>query len=233
MALLRLLRSHLATYRTFLTAVVVLQFVGVVAMLYLPSLNADIIDNGIATGDTGYILRVGGVMLAVSLVQIVCAVSAVWFGARTAMGFGRDLRARAVPPGRQLLHPRGPAVRGAVADHPDHQRRPAGADAGADGLHDGGLRADHDGRRRADGAARGHGPRLDPRRRGAGAVPHGRLRGQPDGPELPHDAEPDRRGQPGAARADHRHPRGPRVRPRAARAASGSARRTTTSPRSR
>ena len=93
MTLLRLLRSHLGKYQSFLTAVVVLQFVGVVAMLYLPSLNADIIDNGIATGDTHYILRVGGIMLAVSLVQIVCAVTAVWFGARTAMGFGRDLRA--------------------------------------------------------------------------------------------------------------------------------------------
>ncbi len=93
MDLLRLLRRHLAAYRTFLTAVVVLQFVGVVAMLYLPSLNADIIDNGVATGDTDYIVRVGALMLAVSLVQIVCAVTAVWFGARTAMGFGRDVRA--------------------------------------------------------------------------------------------------------------------------------------------
>ncbi|GAB2873448.1 ABC transporter ATP-binding protein [Myroides odoratimimus subsp. xuanwuensis] len=62
-------------------------------MLYLPSLNADIIDNGIARGDTGYILRVGAVMLAVSLVQIVCSVGAVWFGARSAMAFGRDVRA--------------------------------------------------------------------------------------------------------------------------------------------
>jgi ATP-binding cassette subfamily B protein len=90
--LLRLLRRNLAAYRTFLTAVVVLQFVGVVAMLYLPSLNADIIDNGVATGDTGYILHTGAVMLGVSLLQITCAVTAVWFGARTAMGFGRDVR---------------------------------------------------------------------------------------------------------------------------------------------
>ena len=81
MDLVRLLRSRLAAYRPFLTAVVVLQFVGVVAMLYLPSLNADIIDQGVATGDTDYIIRTGAVMLAVSLVQIVCAVSAVWFGA--------------------------------------------------------------------------------------------------------------------------------------------------------
>ncbi len=92
MNLVRLLRRNLAAYRTFLTAVVVLQFVGVVAMLYLPSLNADIIDNGVATGDTGYILHTGAVMLGVSLLQITCAVTAVWFGARTAMGFGRDVR---------------------------------------------------------------------------------------------------------------------------------------------
>ena len=90
MNLVRLLRRNLAAYRTFLTAVVVLQFVGVVAMLYLPSLNADIIDNGVARGDTDYILHTGGVMLAVSLAQIVCSTGAVWFGARTAMSFGRD-----------------------------------------------------------------------------------------------------------------------------------------------
>ncbi len=91
--LLRLLRIHLRPYRAWLAAVVVFQFVGVVAMLYLPTLNADIIDNGVATGDTGYIVRTGAVMLAVSLAQIVCSVAAVWFGARTAMGFGRDVRA--------------------------------------------------------------------------------------------------------------------------------------------
>ena len=54
-----------------------LQFVGVVAMLYLPSLNADIIDKGVAIGDTDYIVRTGAVMLAVSLLQIVCSVIAV------------------------------------------------------------------------------------------------------------------------------------------------------------
>ena len=91
--LLSLLRERLAPYRRYLTAVVVLQFVGVVAMLYLPSLNADIIDNGIVLGDTAYIIRTGGTMLAVSLVQIACSVAAVWFGARTAMSLGRDLRA--------------------------------------------------------------------------------------------------------------------------------------------
>ncbi|HET7357076.1 MAG TPA: ABC transporter ATP-binding protein [Nocardioidaceae bacterium] len=91
--LLRLLREHLRPYRRLLTMVVALQFVGTIAALYLPTLNADIIDNGVAKGDTGYIMRIGAVMLSVSLVQIVCSVSAVYFGSRTAMSFGRDVRA--------------------------------------------------------------------------------------------------------------------------------------------
>ena len=66
--LVRLLRSHLDAYRPLLAAVVVLQLGGTLAMLYLPSLNADIIDNGVAKADTGYILRVGLVMLAVTVV---------------------------------------------------------------------------------------------------------------------------------------------------------------------
>jgi ATP-binding cassette subfamily B protein len=90
--LLRLLRSHLRPYRPWLAVIVVLQFVSVLAMLYLPSLNADIIDRGVLTGDTGYILHTGGLMLGVSLLQIACSVGAVFFGARTAMGFGRDVR---------------------------------------------------------------------------------------------------------------------------------------------
>ncbi|HLU54343.1 MAG TPA: ABC transporter ATP-binding protein [Pseudonocardia sp.] len=91
--LIRLLRAHLRPYARPLAAVVVLQFCGTMASLYLPSLNADIIDRGIARGDTAYIMSVGGWMLAVTLVQIVCSIAAVYFGARTAMGFGRDVRA--------------------------------------------------------------------------------------------------------------------------------------------
>ena len=74
-------------------AVVVLQFFGTLASLYLPTLNAEIIDRGVALGDTGYIISTGGVMLLVTLVQIVCSIAAVYFGARAAMGFGRDVRA--------------------------------------------------------------------------------------------------------------------------------------------
>ncbi|WP_341719003.1 ABC transporter ATP-binding protein [Micromonospora sp. FIMYZ51] len=91
--LITLLRRHLRPYQRLLAAVVLLQFVGTMASLYLPSLNADIIDLGVALGDTDYIIRTGGWMLAVSVVQIVCAVAAVYLGARIAMGFGRDVRA--------------------------------------------------------------------------------------------------------------------------------------------
>ncbi|MEV4655328.1 ABC transporter ATP-binding protein [Micromonospora sp. NPDC049301] len=91
--LIRLLRNQLRTYQRPLTAVVLLQFVGTMASLYLPSLNADIIDRGVARGDTDYIMRIGGWMLLVSLVQIICSIAAVYLGARVAMGFGRDVRA--------------------------------------------------------------------------------------------------------------------------------------------
>ncbi|CAM3810834.1 ABC transporter ATP-binding protein [Nocardioides marinus] len=90
--LVPILRQRLAPYRSWLVAVVALQLVGVLAMLYLPSLNASIIDDGVVPGDTALIWRLGGVMLVVSCVQIVCSVGAAWFGARTATAFGRDLR---------------------------------------------------------------------------------------------------------------------------------------------
>jgi ATP-binding cassette, subfamily B, multidrug efflux pump len=91
--LIRLVRRFLAAYRRPLAVVVALQFVGTLGALYLPSLNADIIDKGVVTGDTGYIVRIGALMLGVAFLQIACSIGAVWFGARTAMGFGRDVRA--------------------------------------------------------------------------------------------------------------------------------------------
>ena len=91
--LVRILRNYLKPYRRWLSYVIALQLISTLAALYLPSLNADIIDNGVARGDTGYIVRVGGWMLAVSIVQIVASIVSVYFGARTAMSFGRDLRA--------------------------------------------------------------------------------------------------------------------------------------------
>jgi ATP-binding cassette subfamily B protein len=90
--LVRLLKTYLAPYKAPLAAVVVLQLLGTIAALYLPSLNAEIIDLGIARGDTGFILRTGAWMLAVTVAQIICSIGAVYFGARTAMSFGRDVR---------------------------------------------------------------------------------------------------------------------------------------------
>ena len=90
--LVALLRTYLVRYRKPLLAVVVLQFVQTMATLYLPSLNADIIDKGIATGNTHYIWTHGGIMLAVTLVQVGFAIAAVYYSARLAMGFGRDVR---------------------------------------------------------------------------------------------------------------------------------------------
>ncbi|MFI9594929.1 ABC transporter ATP-binding protein [Nonomuraea sp. NPDC052265] len=91
--LLRLLRVQLRPYGKEITLVVLFQFVQTLATLYLPTLNADIIDHGVITGDTGYIMRVGLVMLGVTFIQIVCSVVAVYYGARTSMALGRDLRA--------------------------------------------------------------------------------------------------------------------------------------------
>lgn len=92
MTLLRLVRDFLQPYRTLIVGLVLLQLVGTMASLYLPSLNGQIIDEGVAKGDTGYILRAGGVMLAVSLVQIAATICATYLAARAAAGLGRDLR---------------------------------------------------------------------------------------------------------------------------------------------
>ncbi|WP_280293379.1 ABC transporter ATP-binding protein [Nocardia abscessus] len=90
--LTRLLRTHLQPYRAQLAGVVVLQLISVIAMLYLPSLNADLIDNGVTKGDLGYIWTTGLWMLAVTGVQIVASAVSVYLGAQAAMGAGRDLR---------------------------------------------------------------------------------------------------------------------------------------------
>ncbi|MEZ5213226.1 ABC transporter ATP-binding protein [Gordonia sp. (in: high G+C Gram-positive bacteria)] len=90
--LIRLLRTYLARYALNIAAVVGLQLVATAAMLYLPTLNADIIDDGVAKGDTGYILSTGGWMLLISAAQVICSVSAMYFGARAALGAGRDIR---------------------------------------------------------------------------------------------------------------------------------------------
>lgn len=91
--LVRLAARYLAPYSASLAVLVVLQLAGTIASLYLPSLNARIIDEGVAQGDTQYIVRTGGWMLAVSLVQIVATVAATWIGARASASMARDVRA--------------------------------------------------------------------------------------------------------------------------------------------
>ncbi|WP_280383196.1 ABC transporter ATP-binding protein [Nocardia wallacei] len=91
--LIRLLRSFMSPYRSQLAGVVALQLISVIAMLYLPSLNADIIDYGVTKGDIGYIWTTGLWMLLVAGVQIVASAFSVYLGAQAAMGAGRDMRA--------------------------------------------------------------------------------------------------------------------------------------------
>ncbi|GIJ44899.1 multidrug ABC transporter ATP-binding protein [Virgisporangium aliadipatigenens] len=91
--LISLLRSHLRPYRGAIVMIVAFQFLQTLVMLYLPTLNADIIDHGVVKGDTGYIVRIGGVMLGVSVAQVICQIVALYYGARTAMALGRDVRA--------------------------------------------------------------------------------------------------------------------------------------------
>ena len=90
--LIRLLRTFLRQYRKPLALLLVLQLAQTIATLYLPTLNADIIDNGVVFHNTHYIVMTGGVMLAITLAQILCAIGAVYFGARVAMALGRDVR---------------------------------------------------------------------------------------------------------------------------------------------
>ncbi|HZF89698.1 ABC transporter ATP-binding protein [Streptomyces sp.] len=91
--LIRLLRTYLRPYRKPIVLLVLLQFLQTCATLYLPTLNADIIDNGVVLGDTGYILSFGALMIGISLAQVVCNIGAVYYGARTAAALGRDVRA--------------------------------------------------------------------------------------------------------------------------------------------
>src|SRR5699024_1436670 len=90
--LLKLVAKHSKPYVGWIVAVLILQLATTIATLYLPSLNAKIIDVGVRNGDVDYIWRTGGIMLAVAFVQVITAVAAVKFGAQTAMAIGRDMR---------------------------------------------------------------------------------------------------------------------------------------------
>ena len=87
-----LLRTYLAPYKAALAMVVGLLVVQALLTLYLPELNGAIINNGVATGDIDYILSTGALMLGVSLVVVVASIFAVYWGSKTGMAFGRDLR---------------------------------------------------------------------------------------------------------------------------------------------
>lgn len=91
--LLALLRQYIQPYRRLVAVLMVLQLISNLASLYLPTVNAAIIDEGVAKGDTAAIVRLGIVMLGATGLQVLCSVGAVYFGSRTGMGFGRDLRA--------------------------------------------------------------------------------------------------------------------------------------------
>jgi len=87
-----LLRSGLRPYWRQIVVVLVLLLVQALANLYLPTLNADIINEGVVKGDTAYILRIGGLMLLVTLAYVVASIIAVYWGSKVSMGFGRDVR---------------------------------------------------------------------------------------------------------------------------------------------
>ncbi|NUK70809.1 ABC transporter ATP-binding protein [Streptomyces lunaelactis] len=91
--LIRVLRTYLGPYKKPIALLVALQLLQTSATLCLPTLNADIIDNGVVKGDTGFIVQLGGIMIAVSIVQVFCNIGAVYYGARTASALGRDVRA--------------------------------------------------------------------------------------------------------------------------------------------
>ncbi|HEU5308023.1 MAG TPA: ABC transporter transmembrane domain-containing protein, partial [Acidimicrobiia bacterium] len=95
--LTRLLRDYLKPYKRWLGLIVAFQIVQATCTLILPTLNADILDNGALKGDTDYIWKFGAIMLAVTFVQVVFAIAATFYGSRSAMGFGRDVR-------RDLFH---------------------------------------------------------------------------------------------------------------------------------
>lgn len=90
--LVTLIRRYSKPYMPYILAVVAFQLASTIAALYLPSLNAQIIDEGVSRGDTDFIWRTGGVMLVVAFIQVGAAIAGVYFGSKTAMAVGRDLR---------------------------------------------------------------------------------------------------------------------------------------------
>ena len=126
---IQLFRDYLPPYRAPIALVLLLLLVQAIANLYLPELNAEIINNGVATGDTDYILRTGGFMLAVTFVLMIAAIIAVFFSAKISMGFGRDVRSGIFRSVQSYGQVEVNTFGAPSPDHPQHERRPAGPDS--------------------------------------------------------------------------------------------------------
>ena len=100
--LFKLMRTHLAPYKKLLWLIVVLQTVQTAAALSLPTINARIIDNGVLTGNVGYIWTWGGIMLCFTLVQVVFATGAVFYGGAVVSDVVDAVRALSSDPARDI-----------------------------------------------------------------------------------------------------------------------------------
>ncbi len=149
--LLALLRQYVWPYRRLVTVLMLLQLISTLALLYLPTVNAAIIDDGVSKGDTEAIVKLGAAMLAVSGLQVLCSVGAVYFGSRTGMGFGRDLRSAMFHHVTTFSEHETARFGAPTLLDPHHQRRPADPIPGADDGHRTGHRADHVRRRNLHG----------------------------------------------------------------------------------
>src|SRR2546426_8576785 len=109
--LIRLLRTYLRPYKRQIYVLLGLQGIQAMANLYLPNLNASVIDKGILRGNTHYIWRTGGLMLGVTIVQAIFAVTAVYVRSRVAKSFGRDVRGGLFHRALQLSAPQGKHLR--------------------------------------------------------------------------------------------------------------------------
>jgi ATP-binding cassette subfamily B multidrug efflux pump len=169
--LVTLIRRYSRPYLPYILAVIAFQLASTIAALYLPSLNAQIIDEGVSRGDTDFIWRTGAVMLLVAFVQVGTAIAGVYFGSKTAMALGRDLRRGVFRKVTSFSAKDVNAFGAPTLITRGTNDVPAGPDAGADGPELHGVHADHVHRRHHHGPARGHQPVLA----GLGLGPHSSL----------------------------------------------------------
>src|ERR1035437_8217414 len=212
--LTRLLRTHLRRYLRQVGVVVTLLAAQTFGNLYLPNLNADIINFGVVNGNIHYIWTTVAFMLAIALVLGVLSIVAVYYGVAGGDGRRRGHTQRGLHPGSEVLGQRDEPFRHGVADHPQYQRYPADPDIRADGADVDGHRADHVRRGHLHGHQGGRHPLTVAgcRRARDGAGPGSR--DDLGGATVPVHAGQDRPHHRGAARADHRGPGDPRIRTR-------------------